>query len=107
MRYPRLSLLVDAPGALGLASLEAVLESSGHILEVAGSAGADGLSSLRLLGPVVCTGQYDMPNGQAPSESRLSGRGAFFGVSRTLPGLSSRVAASSALMLLDVKRATT
>lgn len=56
MRYPRLSLLVDAPGALGLASLEAVLESSGHILEVAGSAGADGLSSLRLLGPVVCTG---------------------------------------------------
>lgn len=40
---------------LGLASLEAVLESSGDVLEVTAAAGTDGLSPLGLLGPVVCT----------------------------------------------------
>lgn len=54
---PRLGLLASsASGALGLTRLESVLESSGHILEVASSAGTDGLSSLSLLGPVVCEG---------------------------------------------------
>jgi hypothetical protein len=75
---PRLGLLgSNATGALGCASLETVLESSGHILEVASAAGTDGLSSLSLLGPVV------------------------------LADLGSRVTARRALMLLDVKRAAT
>lgn len=48
--------LVDlgTTGALGSADLEAVLEATVDILEVAHSAGAGGLSSLGLLAPVVC-----------------------------------------------------
>lgn len=47
--------LVDlgTTGALGSADLEAVLEATVDILEVAHSAGAGGLSSLGLLAPVV------------------------------------------------------
>lgn len=48
-------LLGRAPGALGLAGLEAVLESPGDVLEVAHAAGADRLSPLGLLAPVDCT----------------------------------------------------
>lgn len=52
---PHLGLLgSSAPSALGGTSLETVLESSRHILEVASAASADGLSSLSLLRPVVC-----------------------------------------------------
>jgi hypothetical protein len=52
---PHLGLLSgSASSALGGTSLETVLESSGHILEVASAASTDGLSSLSLLGPVVC-----------------------------------------------------
>lgn len=68
-----LSLLAES-GVLGGASLEAVLESSGNVLEVAGAASADGPSPLGLLAPVV------------------------------LSHLSSRVSARGALMLLDVQR---
>jgi len=39
---------------LGHAGLEAVLEAAGDILEVPHAAGADGLSALGLLAPVVC-----------------------------------------------------
>lgn len=75
---PHLGLLgSSASSALGGTSLETVLESSGHILEVASAASTDGLSSLSLLGPVV------------------------------LADLGSRVAARRALMLLNVKRAAT
>lgn len=49
-----LSGLLANPGVLGGASLEAVLESSGNVLEVAGAASADGPSPLGLLAPVVC-----------------------------------------------------
>jgi len=51
-----LSLLAES-GVLGGASLEAVLESSGNVLEVAGAASADGPSPLGLLAPVVCRGK--------------------------------------------------
>lgn len=75
---PHLGLLSgSASSALGGTSLETVLESSGHILEVASAASTDGLSSLSLLGPVV------------------------------LADLGSGVAARRALMLLNVKRAAT
>lgn len=43
-------------GLLGLAGLEAVLEAAGHVLEVAGASGADGLPALGLLTPVDCSG---------------------------------------------------
>jgi hypothetical protein len=43
-----------AASALGSAGLEAVLESARDVLEVAAAAGADSLSSLGLLTPVVC-----------------------------------------------------
>lgn len=49
-----LVLLGSRAGALGLTVLEAVLESSRHVLEVAHAAGTDGLSALALLAPVVC-----------------------------------------------------
>lgn len=49
----RLCVRLDASSTLGLALLEAVLESPRHILEVAHAAGTDGLSPLSLLGPVV------------------------------------------------------
>lgn len=55
-RLRGLGLAGGAPRVLGLAGLEAVLEFPGDALEVAGAAGADSLSSLRLLGPVVCGG---------------------------------------------------
>lgn len=42
---------------LGCASLEAVLEFAGDVLEVPHAAGADGLSALGLLAPVVCISQ--------------------------------------------------
>jgi hypothetical protein len=60
---PHLGLLSgSASSALGGTSLETVLESSGHILEVASAASTDGLSSLSLLGPVVCRcSQYCCP----------------------------------------------
>lgn len=55
LSFPSLRrLLVGAAGTLGSTSLEAVLESSGNVLEVAHAAGADGLSSLSLLAPVDC-----------------------------------------------------
>lgn len=84
---------------LGLAGLEAVLELPGDVLEVAHAAGADSLSPLSLLGPVVC---------------RRECQSLYFGMSlsiwgirqRTLPDLGRRVAARGALMLLDVKRST-
>lgn len=41
---------------LGDTSLEAVLEATGDILEVPQAAGADGLSALGLLAPVVLSG---------------------------------------------------
>jgi hypothetical protein len=66
-----------AAGVLGLAVLEAVLELSGDVLQVAHAAGTGGLPSLQLVAPVV------------------------------LAGLGGRVAARSALMLLDVQRTTT
>jgi hypothetical protein len=69
--------LVHAAGVLGLAGLEAVLESAGDVLQVPRAASADGLSPLGLLTPV------------------------------ELAGLGGRVAAGRALMLLDVQRATT
>ena len=69
--------LVHAAGVLGLAGLEAVLESAGDVLQVPRAASADGLSPLGFLTPV------------------------------ELAGLGGRVAAGRALMLLDVQRATT
>lgn len=47
-------VVLGTTGALGSADLEAVLEATVDILEVAHSAGAGGLSSLGLLAPVVC-----------------------------------------------------
>lgn len=96
-----------ATSALGCASLETVLESSGHILEVASAAGTDGLSSLSLLGPVVC---------KAWSVLQFNSIGCFryricrrisVRCSRTLADLGRRVTARRALMLLDVERAAT
>lgn len=49
-----LSLLLDGAGTLGLAGLEAVGELAGDLLEVAHAAGADSLSALSLVRPVVC-----------------------------------------------------
>jgi hypothetical protein len=46
--------LVHAAGVLGLAGLEAVLESAGDVLQVPRAASADGLSPLGLLTPVDC-----------------------------------------------------
>jgi hypothetical protein len=46
-------MVLGTTGALGSADLEAVLEATVDILEVAHSAGAGGLSSLGLLTPVV------------------------------------------------------
>ena len=43
-----------ASGALWRACLEAILESPGDRTHVSHAAGADGLSPLRLLAPVVC-----------------------------------------------------
>jgi hypothetical protein len=76
---PRLGLLASsASGALGLTRLEAVLESSGHILEVASSAGTDGLSSLSLLGPVVCE-DWSVLHVQKSVEFSISGCRRMFG----------------------------
>jgi len=47
---------LGASGVLGVADTEAVVESSGDMLEVLHAAGTGGLSSLGLLGPVVCGG---------------------------------------------------
>lgn len=49
-----LSGLLANPGVLGGAGLEAVLESSGNVLEVAAATSANGPSPLGLLAPVVC-----------------------------------------------------
>lgn len=43
-----------AAGALGSSGLETVFETARYVLEVAAAAGADRLSSLGLLAPVVC-----------------------------------------------------
>lgn len=48
-----LALALGTASTLGLADLEAVLESPGNVLEVAHAAGTDGLSPLGLLAPVV------------------------------------------------------
>lgn len=64
-------------GVLGIAGTEAVVESSGDVLEVLHAAGTGGLSSLGLLGPVV------------------------------FPGLSSWVSARCTSVLLDVEGSTT
>lgn len=45
-----------ASRVLRYAGSEAVLESAGYVLEVAHAAGADGLSALGLLAPVVLSG---------------------------------------------------
>jgi hypothetical protein len=69
--------LGDAAGVLGNASLEAVLEPAGNVLQVAHAAGTSRLSALHLVTPVV------------------------------LAGLGGRVAARGALVLLDVHGAAT
>jgi hypothetical protein len=101
----------NAAGALGSAGLEAVLESARDVLEVAAAAGADGLSSLGLLAPVVCweLAFLALREVLARGLSRSSNRGllAWDGLmGRTLAGLGGRVAARRALMLLDVHGAT-
>jgi hypothetical protein len=105
---PRLGLLgSNATGALGCASLETVLESSGHILEVASAAGTDGLSSLSLLGPVVCKARSVLQFNSIGCLFDIEFVGQYLRCSRTLADLGSRVTARRALMLLDVKRAAT
>ena len=48
---------LGASGVLGIADTEAIVESPGDVLEVLHAAGTGGLSSLGLLGPVVCGGE--------------------------------------------------
>lgn len=53
-RFRYTESLKGGVGVLGDASLEAILEAAGDFLEVPHAAGADGLSALGLLAPVVC-----------------------------------------------------
>lgn len=103
--------------ACGDTGLETVLEAAGDILEVSHAASTDGLSSLGLLAPVVCSATVSIMfqfvtnqptvlqsfvitvSKSLSGESRLG--------ERTLAGLSSGVAAGSAGVLLDVQRAAT
>jgi len=45
---------LGASGVLGIADTEAIVESPGDVLQVLHAASTSGLSSLGLLGPVVC-----------------------------------------------------
>ena len=128
------SLLKRRLGVLGHTGPEAVLESAGDVLEVAHAAGADGVSALGLLAPVVCSrgfchvssfflsfifwvvALFSTLNLFAHESSQAQRgwkkdqgskcRGGSKEERRTLPGLSSRVAARGARVLLDVERAT-
>ena len=103
---------------LGYAGPEAVLEFAGNVLEVTHAAGADGLSALGLLAPVDCIGGFGVSKSRHLSKKGTSAR-VFAGdrvwpeegsrredSKRTLPGLSSRVTAGGAGVLLDVEGAT-
>jgi hypothetical protein len=83
-----------ALGTLGRTGLESVAELAVDGLEVSHAAGTGGLPSLGLLAPVDCPVLID-------------GRGARTGGVHTLAGLSSRVAALGAGVLLDVERPLT
>jgi hypothetical protein len=83
-----------ALGTLGRTGLESVAELAGDGLEVSHAAGTGGLPSLGLLAPVDCA-------------VLIAVLGAYAGGRHTLAGLSSRVAALGAGVLLDVERALT
>lgn len=110
-----LSLLAES-GVLGGASLEAVLESSGNVLEVAGAASADGPSPLGLLAPVVCVKRWLDYNSRRYTKHgntrlfpmyRNIGESRKGGSEHTLSHLSGGVSARRALVLLDVQRTAT
>ncbi len=56
-RFRYIESLKRGLGVLGYTGLEAVLEAAGDVLEVLRAAGANGLSALGLLAPVVCSHQ--------------------------------------------------
>ena len=98
---------LDTTSTFGLADLEAVLEASGDVFEVAHAAGTSGLSPHRLLGPVDCnthtrvrTSNFlDAVMGEpGTSDSKDS--------KRTLPNFGSGVSTARTSAFLDVERAT-
>ena len=106
------------PRVLGNSSLETVLEFARHVLEITHTSRADSLSALGLLAPVDCIGGFGVSKSRHLSKKGTSAR-VFAGdrvwpeegsrweySKRTLPGLSSRVTAGGAGVLLDVEGAT-
>jgi len=91
---------LGALGAGGGASAETVGELAVDGLEVAHAAGTGGLPALSLLAPVDCA--VSVACFEDLDRVLVDSAG-----SRTLPGLSSRVAARRACVLLDVEGATT
>jgi hypothetical protein len=98
---------LDTTSTFGLADLEAVLEASGDVFEVAHAASTGGLSPHRLLGPVNCSIHTTLePAIFSSAVVGEPGTSNSKDSKRTLPSLGSGVSTGRTGALLDVKRAT-